>query len=75
MTPDPISLAILSRRFAGIVGKMQNTLLRTARDVYEEGAPIFPAGSVPRLRPTCRHHCRTNHRGATATPSLRIFPL
>ena len=31
MTPDPISLAILSRRFAGIVGKMQNTLLRTAR--------------------------------------------
>ena len=31
MTPDPVGLAILTKRFAGIVGKMQNTLLRTAR--------------------------------------------
>src|SRR5258708_2397497 len=28
---DPILMAVINRRFEGIVGKMQNTLLRTAR--------------------------------------------
>ena len=29
--PDPVLMAVLHRRMEGVVGKMQNTLLRTAR--------------------------------------------